>query len=383
MSDSSRVQFRRLVEVTFGTTPATAMTDTRMTGESLGFTINNEVSNEIRSDRQTTDLIQVGAEAGGDINAEISYGEYDDFLESALYQAWLTEVTITAATISAATTDDSFNDSGSGFGSYLVGSWIEVRGFTDALNNGYYKVVSVTTAKIVVDANLADEGVGPSITIKQETIRNGVVRQSFSLEKEFIDITQFISFTGMLVNTMSLEFNTNEILTGTFNFLGLASARGVATIGTGAPTAAGTTAVMNSVNNVALIREGDYTTDVTVDVQSISLSVANNLRPIDAIGTLGHVEVGAGRSTITGNLTIYFEDGALYDKYLGSTASSLSWKVEDTAGNAYIFDLPNIKFVTGEVVAGAIDEDVMVNMDFQALMHTVDLYTLGITRFAA
>ena len=382
MSDSSRVTFRRLKEVSFGVTPASAMTNTRFTGESLGFNIETEVSNEIRGDRQIPDLIRVGAEAAGDMEFELSGDTYDDFFESVLYSAAFPAVdTITAMTISAATADDSFNDSGSGFPTFAVGEWIRVKGFVDPANNGFFKVLTpVTTAKLLVDANLVVEAVGPSITIDESTIRNGVVRSSYSLEKEFVDITQFLSYTGMIPGTMDLEVAAGAILTGSFGFLGLASARGVATIGTGAPVVATATDVMNAVDNISLIREFAFASDLTVDVQSVSLSVDNNLRPIDAIGTLGHVDVGAGRSTITGNINIYFSDGTMYDEYLNDVPSKLAFAAEKGT-EAYLFELPRIEFTSSEVVAGSIDEDVMVNADFQAVREPTDDYTIQISKY--
>ena len=79
MADTNRVQLKYIEETTWGTTPGTpTMTEIRMTSESLSYNIANIVSNEIRSDRQTTDLIQTGAEAAGGFNGELSYGSYDD-----------------------------------------------------------------------------------------------------------------------------------------------------------------------------------------------------------------------------------------------------------------------------------------------------------------
>ncbi|MCK5550313.1 MAG: hypothetical protein KAI41_07260, partial [Hyphomicrobiaceae bacterium] len=40
------------------------------------------MSEEIRSDRQTSDLILVGGEAGGDTNFELSFGAFDLLIES-------------------------------------------------------------------------------------------------------------------------------------------------------------------------------------------------------------------------------------------------------------------------------------------------------------
>lgn len=78
-------------ETVFGVTPSTGDVQTlRFTGESLQFGITTETSQEIRSDRQISDLIQVGAEASGDVNFELSYGTYDALIAAALGGTWAT-----------------------------------------------------------------------------------------------------------------------------------------------------------------------------------------------------------------------------------------------------------------------------------------------------
>lgn len=56
----------------------------------LAFSPTTVVSEEIRSDRQTSDLILVGGEAGGDTNFELSFGAFDLLIESALMSLYST-----------------------------------------------------------------------------------------------------------------------------------------------------------------------------------------------------------------------------------------------------------------------------------------------------
>jgi len=76
-------------------------------------------------------------------------------------------------TISADTTDDSFNDSASGFKFMYPGSKLIVTGMTNAANNGTHTVVSRTASKIVVTTNLTTEVAGASATMVS---RNPFVR---------------------------------------------------------------------------------------------------------------------------------------------------------------------------------------------------------------
>ena len=86
-TDSNRAGLAYLKEATWGTTPASALTDLRWTGESFSGGITTTKSAEIRSDRQTTDLILTGSEGSGGFNFELSYSDFDELLEGALWSA--------------------------------------------------------------------------------------------------------------------------------------------------------------------------------------------------------------------------------------------------------------------------------------------------------
>lgn len=89
MSSADLTVLRYVKEVTMGVTPATpALKQVRYTGESMNFNITNVKTNELRPDRTETDLVQTEASVGGNINFELSYDTYKDFLAAALGGAW-------------------------------------------------------------------------------------------------------------------------------------------------------------------------------------------------------------------------------------------------------------------------------------------------------
>lgn len=86
---SNRTALRIVPEVTFGVTPATpALENIRYTGESLAYAIKTAVSNEIRADRMTSDIVVVGADVSGDINVELSFLSFDTLLQGALCSSY-------------------------------------------------------------------------------------------------------------------------------------------------------------------------------------------------------------------------------------------------------------------------------------------------------
>ena len=92
MSDTNRVGLR-FFRSSQRTAPIPAgpfnLNQLRYTGTpNLAFQPNTIVSEEIRPDRQISDLILVGAEAGGDTGIEISYGAFDELITGALFNVF-------------------------------------------------------------------------------------------------------------------------------------------------------------------------------------------------------------------------------------------------------------------------------------------------------
>lgn len=385
IADTARSQLYYSEEVTWGVTPAIALKAMRFTGETLNYSIDTTQSKEIRSDRQITDLIRTDVEPGGNVNFELSYGAPDDLFQGALFNAWLTAVSMSGSTFAAvAGAPDSFTDSANGFvtAGIKAGQWIKTLGFTNPNNNGFFQVLTVAAGTITVkgETGLVNESAAAGRTIKGQTLRNGATAKSYSMELAFADVTKFKSFTGMRVNTLALNLSVGEILTGVFGFLGKGAALAGTTIGTGGPTAAPTNDVLNAVSNVAYIGEGQAL--FAGKLKEFSLNLNNNLRQQKAVGTLGNVGIGTGRAVVTGKLTAYFEGAAndLYTKYLAGTETSLSFRITDAANNAYIITLPRVKLTKGELTAGAADQDVMADLDFQALRHPTYDFTIQIDR---
>lgn len=389
MADSNRAQLYSLKESTWGATPASAMTQLRYNGESLGFNISNVTSNEVRSDRQVVDLIQVGAEASGGVDFELSYGAHDPFLAGALFSDWGTPVAISVSDdIAASNTSSALTSTSTDFTatSVAVGQWVRVSGFaaSSGANNGYYQVTSVAANSLGVSpAPASDEAAaGLTIAVDGTLLRNGVTESSFTLEKAFTDVGKFIAFTGMVANSLNLTIETGSVIRASTAFMGKAASIGDVTIGTGTAVAASTNDVMNAVNNVGEVREAGAVLSGTA-LRSLSIQLANNLRGIQAVGSLGTVDIGSGRCTVTGSVSVYFSDGAWYEKYLAGTATSLSFRVQDAAGNAYVVGLPSVKLTSGRILAGGNDRDVMADFDFQALRDETTGCTIQIDRFAA
>lgn len=292
---------------------------------------------------------------------------------------------ITAATISAAAGDNSLNDSGNGFltAGFAANQWVKVSGFTGASTtaNGYFKIVTAAAGKLVVSgATLIDDAAGESVTILAgESIVNGTTMPSFNLEKKFSDLASELAvLKGMAVDQMSLNVTAEAIITGSLSFMGKNEVSLAASTGN-AYAAAPTTDVMNAVDHVLHIIEGGAGSDF--DARAFSLQLANNLRTRLEIGEVGISSLGKGKCIVTGKLQAYYTTKAIMDKYLAMTASSLAVVVKDTAGNAYIVDLPRLRYTDGQRVAGGENQDIVADMSWSACMHPTEGITARIVRF--
>jgi hypothetical protein len=372
---SSRVQLRAKPEATFGAVSGAGNHYAlRLTGESLKYAITTTQSNEIRSDRQVTDLIQTGGGASGGVQFEWSYGEYDDLLQGVLFGTWgnkadtTGEATITATfaatTITAA--------SGTPFTNIVAGQWVRVSGAVNAQNNGWFKVVTPTSSTVLTFAAATFTAEGPTASVKVQAsrLKNGTTQRSFTLERNNADLTQFTTFAGMTPSSLSLSIKPGAVLTGSIEFMGKDATRTGTTALPGTTTASLTNAVYNGVSNVVNILEGGSAITTTA-ITAFDLSVNNNLRGQQAIGTLGYVGIGSGVSSITGSISMYFADGTYYDKFLASSASSLSLRIENgSKGIGYVLTLPNIKYTDGSYPTPGINQDILVTLPFQALRDT-------------
>jgi hypothetical protein len=401
MSNSSSTQLFYRPENAWGEDPAAhspqePLREFRFTSEGLNFTANTEVSEEIRSDRQVSDIIRTGVESGGDVGVEFSFGAFDDLFEGMLYNDWTAEkdsyslspfpvFTVAGSPDGSLISSSSPDNGGAAFlDSLTVGSFVEISGSTASpTNNAFVRIVSRPVAG-TVEISPALPGLGnDGFRIRESHLRNGVTLKSFLIEKAFTDVNEFVSFTGMRVGTAELNIATGSILNGSFSFSGEnATAQGTSVIaGLTSPESQEVAAndVFNAIDNVGNILI-DGVADPNVCFTELAFSVENNLRFQPCVGQLESSGIGVGRTQVTGTLAAYFVSRDFYERYLNFTTTALSFTV--TLGdNTYLFDFPSFKFTSGEVVAGGNDQDVLVNMEFTAKRDPVQGFTMGINRF--
>ena len=387
-ADSNRVALRYVAESVWGTTPSTpTMQNLNLTSESFKSNINTVTSETLRSDRNVSDITTVGGGASGDMGFELRYGDLDDFIEAALGGTW-TEVRASANVATITVSANVIQCDSSIMNSVVVDQMLRISTASTTANNGDYLVTAVSTtggtARIYV--NNASSGSAAAFTseifdannglVQGKILRNGTTNRSFTIEKEFSDVSSFAQYAGMRVGGMTLNFESQAILTGSFNFTGKGQSISSATIAS-AVTAAGSNDVMNASGNVVRVWEGsDAITGVAF--QSLSIELTNNPREQAKIGSSDLAGVGLGRCEITGSLSAYFENNALITKFQNNTQTSLRFQVQDGDGNSYVFSVPNAKYTDFTVAAGGPNNDIVQDGSWGAILDSGGTYAIQI-----
>lgn len=384
MSSATQVELSYVKEVTWGTTPASALKKLRFTDESLSPSAGTQESNEIRADRATADVVRTSLAAAGGINGEMSYGVIDDLLEGCVYKVWGAAATSGAITL---TFSQSAKTVVRGSGSFVtdgfaVGNWVLITGAVNSANNGYHRITAVVALTITLgQSTLVDESNTANVTVKHSGfLVNGATDISFSLEKKFADIAStFHAYKGAKVGTLELAYAAGgSMSTWGMTFEAKTPALATSTIGNGSYTAAPTGKVFSPVRHVTQISEGGAVT--TLGISNVSVSFNNNLRSNPVVGSESPFAIPFGKLQITGRFAAYFANNALFQKFIDYTESSLSWRYTGDDGKSLIICLPSLHYTEANVVAGGADSDVMCEVGFTAVLNAASGNMVEFTR---
>lgn len=373
--ESNRVSLHLSEETAWDETPATpTMLGLPYTAESLGYEKRTIKSNIVRSDRLTDDIIEVGAGAQGDIQFEYKFADFEKLIEGALGAAF------TTVTTTGAGTSGNFDFAASSGGTqvitgpaawtanYLVNAWVKVTAAA-AANNGYFKITAKTSTTLTVANASGTLQTSVAATVLQKMARTGTTKKSYLIEKTFNDITQFIHFRGMRVSTWAMNIEAEQIVTGSFGFMGSRGVPQGSTI-SGSKTAASANSVCSATANVGTLQENG--TSLTTKIRALRFNLNANPRALPAVGNKYPIGINLGSFEITGTIDAYFEDLTLYNKFVNHNDSSLLVDIVSSEGNHTIITINNLKFTNAQPVGAGLNQDVMVAMDFTAKRNATD-----------
>jgi len=384
-SESNRVSVRYSEESVWNETPVTpVMIELPYTAETLMYDKRTVKSNTVRADRLTDDVIEVGGGSSGDVNFEYKFGDYDAFIGAALGAAAFTSATYTGSggSLDIAASGGGvqvLTAPGGTWASYVVGAYVRVSG-ADAANNGVFRITAKDSTTLTIkNATGTIQADANGVTVLMKTARTGIVKRSFLMEKGFLDINQFISFRGMRVGTWNMNVESEQIVTGSFGLVG-AGAFAAGTTVSASVTPQGALSIANATSNIGRIEENGVA--LTTKLRSVKFALNANPRALPAIGNKFPIGVNLGSFEITGTIDAYFEDLALYNKFLSHEDSSLVLELDSPEDDRTIITISSLKFTKASPAGAGLNQDVMVSLDFTAkkdstftTMMQVDLLT--------
>lgn len=210
-----------------------------------------------------------------------------------------------------------------------------------------------------------------------DVLKLGNTPKYFSIEDYATDIDQARLFTGCTVSSVAISMAPNQMITTTFTIVG--------EDGTISQTESTTDAVVNaqpfdSYSGTLSLGDAGGTLTEVGEVTSLEFTVDNVVTPTFVIGSNVANCLSFGTKSVTGTMTVLYEDAAFLNRFLNEVESAFQVTVNDPTGsNEYAFDFYRVKFNTGDVpVTGG--EIRSVSISFTALYDEAEETTMAITR---
>ena len=211
-------------------------------------------------------------------------------------------------------------------------------------------------------------------TFTTNVLNTGTTVSSFTLEDGALDITQYRAFTGCMVNTMQISIAPNQMTTATFGIIGRNMTQSTSPLDASLTAASGNEPFDSFSGTIS------EAGSAIAYVNSIDFTLNNNLNPSFVLGATTTPQMEFGMSTLEGTMTVYYQDKALIDKFLGETESSLSIVLDDrVAGLNYTLLMPRIK-INGAAVPVANPQSRLITIPFVALRDSSTGTQLRVTR---
>ena len=409
MSAANQVEISIAPEASFGTPAASAArTRLRYNSETLASTVNDEDSVEITQERNITDVIPLSATHGGDITTSLSFANLDTLIESCLYSSFVdadgtNDASAVGISTAGAITGTNLPDS-------QVGDWLYLtKGSANNAVGGWFLVTKLGSGGTAnKPANVwpvpAAAITGASIEKENAHIRNGKTRKGITIQKFFASLNatdsggkDFHYYEGAVVNTMTMEFRAGASVGATVGVSALRHTVAAETKLNTSETDASTGLIyspadtkqvgvfdINSTSGAATSLLGGATEATAPIITAVTLSINNNIREGEELGTLDVPDLISGNFGCEGTVEMYFRDSDLYDRFLSRGEQSLAWIVREPNDekNGYGFFMPRVRMRNARVQAGGNDSDLIAQFDYRALGDKAANYTLAVSRGA-
>lgn len=374
MSSSNEVQVSYIEESVYGETPGVGnFKQARFTSESLSATPDTVESALIRTDRLSSGQVLTGLTLSGDISLEYSKSQdVDDFFEGAMMSSWNTGASAVVVDIDIDTVAKTITrDSGDWSASESVGNVIVLSGNANSENNVpvmISEIQSATVIKYIGPDTMVDETGSGNAYTPSDYIEIGTTKKSYSIEKKFNDLTtKGLIYKGAYVDGFSMSAAYGEIVNGSFSFAmaDYIQADQASELITNARTVdpAPTSTPFNGTVDLAFLgsAEGGSFQGVDFCVQSVEVSLSNNLQPQNCVGKIGPDNYSLGTAQVTVNLSAYLSDNTwdFLSKKLSQEAFAIGFLIKNSGG-WYGFYMPQVQITFDDPSSQGQNTDIII-----------------------
>lgn len=345
-------------ETTFGVLAGAAGAKLlRRTSADFNSTRESYQSEEIRTDMQIADFRLGVKSTDGSLSGELSPGSYTELIQAVLAKDFVAGGTTASASITIAGPTLGLYTVTRAAGDFLadgfkVGEVARLTGAGLDIANVGNNLLVVNVAALVLTVRLLSATAlvaeGPIATVAvastgKETLipLTAHTDESFTVEEWYSDIAQSEVHTGVKPGTWNVSVPATGLVTTDFTLMG----KGLAQTGTSqyftSPTALSTTGIVAAVNGAVIINGSTTTACVT----SFDFSVDRTMEPSQCIGSESAEAIFTGTISVSGNISLYLEDGVVRDLFENETDTTLVLALatgeEKTAG-VMTFVLPKV-----------------------------------------
>lgn len=361
------------IEAAWGVKPAIAFQLLRMTGETMALNRTRQRPLEINITREAAASVTTQEAASGAINFAFSYGTYDDLFAIGLGNEFTTPLAINGVagdiilTNNTATQCTVTSGTAGKFTLVVAGTYIRLKGFTNAANNGWWYVSTSAALTIVLISNrlsVTETPAGTAAGIRGSTCVNGTEFRSFYLQKKLSSIL-YLNYPGAYISGFSLQGQLGQFFSGSFNIMAKDEIPLTAEGSTGAALVAPGGKVINPVSGYMYTLLNQAAAGAVID--QISMTVANTGAAGEyGLGSAGAQGMLAGYLEASGSFRAYFPDFTLYTLFDQETVRNITFLMQDANTDAYAIQFMAATLSDGKINAGGPGQPVYATYQFSA-----------------
>jgi len=254
----------------------------------------------------------------------------------------------------------------------VAGMWLKGAVFPITANNGWFRVLNVTTTRLGLD--IAPSGVATDTAAAAQVrlympdyLRDGILAATwFDIERALPQLTVPEWHYGISHIPKALNFSLTPqgIATCTMDFVGSTRSSGTARVAGATDITADALSALPRVgemfdtsSNVAQVKQGN--TSLVGTITQAGFSIDNGISGLPVVGQLGAGRILKPRFRPSINLTSYYDSRALLAFIEADTAVGVSTVLTDPLGTrAFIIDYPSTKLLSGDPDGIQVDSEI-------------------------